>query len=154
MAKAQRFLWTPGETPEELFAVHLPFDPKSLFGSLRAPVVVTINGYSYRTTVTNMGGSPWVPLRQSNRDAAKVAAGVPVEVTVVLDEAERTVTVPEDLAAALAALPGASEAWDRLSFTHRREHAEAIEDAKRPETRQKRVEKAVAFVKTRMARQA
>jgi hypothetical protein len=151
MAAAQRFMWTPGDTPETLFAIPLPFDPKAIFGKNRVPVVVTINGYSYRTTVTHMGGPPWLPLRQSNRDAAGIEPGVPVEVVVALDEEERTVAVPDDLAAALAALSGGRETWDRLSFTHRREHVEGIEGAKKPETRQKRVEKAVAFVASRVS---
>ena len=150
MADRQRFTWTPGDTPETLFAVPLPFDPKAVFGKNRVPVVVNINGHSYRTTVTHMGGPPWLPLRESNREAAGVTSGVPVEVVVALDEEVRTVAVPDDLAAALAALPGGQETWDKASFTHRREYVEAIEDAKKPETRQRRLEKAVEFVMGRI----
>jgi uncharacterized protein YdeI (YjbR/CyaY-like superfamily) len=86
----------------------------------------------------------------SHRDAAGVKAGVPVEVTLALDEEVRTVDLPDDLAAALDAIPGARDTWDKASFTHRREYVEALLDAKKPETRAKRLEKAMAFVKGRI----
>jgi uncharacterized protein YdeI (YjbR/CyaY-like superfamily) len=83
-----------------------------------------------------MGGSPWVPFRKSNRAAAAIGDDArDIEVTLTLDEAERMVVVPDDLAAALAAIPGARETWDKLSFTQRREHVEGIEGARRAETR-------------------
>lgn len=151
MPEPQRYSWTPGgDSPEAMFAIPVPFDPKAVFGKARAPVVVTINGYSYRSTIAHMGGPCFVPLRESNREAAGVRAGVPVEVTLALDEEVRTVDVPEDLAAALDAIPGARETWDKASFTHRREYVEALLGAKKPETRGKRLEKAVAFVKSRI----
>jgi len=151
MAEPQRFTWTPhDETGEGMFAIPVPFDARALFGKARAPVVVTINGYSYRSTIATMGGPPFVPLRKSNRDAAGVKAGVPVDVTLALDEELRTVDVPGDLAAALDAIPRARETWDKASFTHRREYVEALLDAKKPETRAKRLEKAVEFVKARI----
>lgn len=151
MARSQRFAWTPSdENPEGMFAIPLPFDPRAVFGKMNAPVVVTVGGHSYRSTITNMGGSPWIPFRKSNRDAAAIEAGITVEVEVTLDVAERTVDLPDDLAEALAAIPGGREAWDKASFTHRREYVESLVDAKKPETRAKRLEKAVAFVKGRL----
>ncbi len=151
MAEPQRYMWTPNtDRPENMFAIPVPFDPKTVFGKARAPVVVTINGYSYRSTIAHMGGPCFVPFRESNREAAGVEAGVPVEVTLALDEEVRTVDVPDDLAAALDANPGAREAWDKASFTHRREYVEALLDAKKPETRAKRLEKAIEFVKGRI----
>lgn len=151
MAEPQRYMWTPhGDRLEGLFAIPVPFDAKAVFGKARAPVVVTINGCSYRSTIANMGGPPFIPFRQSNRDAAGVTAGVAIEVEVALDEAVRTVDMPDDLAAAFDAIPGARETWDKASFTHRREYVEALLDAKKPETRAKRLEKAVAFVKGRI----
>ncbi len=148
MPASRTFSWTPSREGELMIVV--PFDPKEAFGKARAPVVVTINGYSYRSTVALMGGPPFIPLRKSHREAAGVKPGVAADVTLALDEAERTVDLPEDLAAALAALPGGRAAWDKASFTHRREHVEALLDAKRPETRQKRLEQAVAFVAGRI----
>ncbi len=148
MPASQCFTWTPSREGELMIVV--PFDPKQAFGKARAPVVVTINGYSYRSTIALMGGPPFVPLRKSHREAAGVKAGVAVDVTLALDEAERTVDVPEDLAAALAALPGGQAAWNKISLTHRREYVEALLDARRPETRRKRLEKAMAFVAGRI----
>jgi hypothetical protein len=151
MPGPQRFTWTPhDDAPEGMFAIPVPFDPKVAFGKARAPVIVTIGGHSYRSTIAHMGGPPFVPLRESHRAAAGVEAGVPVEVTLALDENVRTVDVPDDLAAALDAIPGGREAWDKASFTHRREYVEALLDAKKPETRVKRLEKALAFVKGRI----
>ncbi len=131
--------------PDDEFQIALPFDPKAVFGSARAPVVVAINSHSFRSTVTMMGGSPWVPFRRSNRKAAGVAVGVPFEVTLTLDTAPRTVDAPADLRAALEAA-GAWARWEKLSFTHQREHVEAIEGAKKPETRERRIVKCVEMV--------
>lgn len=133
--------------PDDDFQIALPFDPKVVFGSGRAPVVVAINGHSFRSTVTTMGGSPWVPFRKSNRDAAGVKAGVPFEVTLTFDSAPRTVEAPDDLRAALATA-GLSERWAKLSYTHQREHVEAIEGAKQPATRARRIERCVAMLRT------
>lgn len=127
------------------FQIALPFDPKQVFGRARAPVVVAINGHRYRSTVTTMGGTPWVPFRRSNREAAGVIAAGPVDVTLTLDTAPREVDAPADLRAALAAA-GAWDRWQKLSFTHQREHVEAIDGAKKPETRARRIEKCVAML--------
>lgn len=155
MAEPQRYKWTPSaERPENMFAIPVPFDPKAVFGKVRAPVVVTINGHCYRSTIAHMGGPCFVPLRENNRESAGVVPGVEVEVTLVLDEAIRTVDVPDDLTAALDAIPHARETWDKASFTHRREYVESLLDAKKPETRTKRLEKALAFVKGRIKSQA
>jgi hypothetical protein len=131
--------------PDASFEIALPFDQKTVFGRTRAPVLVTINGHSWRSTVTTIGGTPWLPLRQSNREAAGVREGVAMEVTVTLDTAPRSVDPPEDLRAAIEAA-GAWPAWKKLSFTHQREHVEAIEGAKKPETRARRIAKCVAML--------
>jgi hypothetical protein len=131
----------------DAFTIILPFDPRAVFGKARAPVVVTINGHSYRSTVAHMGGPPFIPLRKSNRAAAGIAPGAAIEVTLMLDEEVRTVALPEDLAAALAALPGGQAAWEGLSFTAQREQVEAITGAKKPETRARRLEKVLEMVR-------
>ena len=123
----------------------LPFDPRDVFGRARPPVYVTINGYTYRSTVAIMGGVTFVPLRRSHREAAGIVAGVPAEVTLTLDTDPRTVEAPNDLRAALEAA-GAWNRWQKLAFTHQREHVEAVEGAKKPETRARRIEKCVAMV--------
>ena len=133
---------------EDVGAIVLPFDPRAVFGRARPPVVVAINDYSYRSTVAIMSGKTFVPLRRSNREAARVAAGDRVEVTLTLDTAPREVALPADLAAALDAA-GTRAAWDARSFSHRREQVEAIEQARRPETRARRVAAAVGSAVSR-----
>ncbi len=111
----------------------------------RPPVVITLNGYSYRTTVFVMGGRFMVPLAAEHRTAAGVSAGETLEVTIVHDTAPRTVNVPDDFAAALDTA-GVREKFDKLSFTHRKEHVRAIEEAKAAETRARRIAKSVAMI--------
>lgn len=132
--------------------IPLPFDPKAVFGKVRAPVVATVNGYTFRTTIAAMGGPVCIGLRRSHREAAGLAGGETVQVTVALDEAPRTVTAPADLLRALQAVPGALDAWTASSYTHQREHVEAIEDAKKPETRTRRIDGAVRMIAARPAR--
>ena len=116
-----------------------------LGGGKRPKVTVTIKGYTYRSTVAVYGGEFFLPLAAVHRGAAGVNAGQPVQVTVELDAAPREVEVPKDLAAALKRA-GVRAAFDALAFTHRKEHVRAIEEAKAPETRARRIDKAVAMV--------
>jgi hypothetical protein len=111
----------------------------------RVAVTVTINGYSYRTTVVRMGGRFLVPLSAENRTGAGVQAGEVVDVDIERDTAPREVTVPDDLAEALDAA-GVRASFDALSFTRRKELVVAVEGAKKPETRRSRIERAVAEV--------
>ena len=147
MAKrVQRFETILGtETGKELFIL-IPFDVKEVFGKARAPVHVTIGKYGYRSTVAVYGGKYYIPVRREHRDGAGVAAGDRVDVTLRLDEDSRVVAPPPDLAAALAEAPRARARWDALSPSHQREHASAIEDAKRIDTRAKRVAAAVKLL--------
>lgn len=108
----------------------------------RFPVRVTINGHTYRSTTAVMGGRTMLPLNAGDRTKAGVAAGDRIRVDVTLDTEPRTVTVPDDLAAALG--PAARRAFDGLSYTQRKEHVRAVEDAKTPQTRQRRIDAAVA----------
>jgi hypothetical protein len=121
------------EVPEEVVA--------ALGAGQRPPVVVTINGYSYRTTVARMGGRFLVGANAGHRANAGVSAGDHVDVGIVSDTGPREVAVPGDLAAALAKDAEASAAFERLSYTHRKEWVRWIEEAKRPETRQTRLVK-------------
>ncbi|GAB3254173.1 YdeI/OmpD-associated family protein [Kineosporia babensis] len=102
-------------------------------------VTVTINGHAYRSTVAVYEGDFFLPLNGENRKAAGVAAGEIVEVQLEPDLAERTVEVPDDLAEALTAQPGARAAFDALSFSRRRAHVEAVNAAKKAETRERRI---------------
>lgn len=133
------------ELDGNLCAIPLPFDPKATFSKVRAPVKVTINRYTWRSTVAAMGGPACLPFRRSHRDAAGVSDGDTVTVRVELDTEARTVSAPSDLLRALRAA-GVADRWKALSYTHQREHVEAIEEAKKPETRARRIASAVAMV--------
>lgn len=132
--------------------IPVPFDPKAVFGKVRAPVVVRLPTHSYRSTIASMGGTVCIPLRRSNREAAGLEGGESVTVTLELDGEKREVKPPPDLAAALRAAPPAWERWRELSFTHQREHVEAIEGAKKPETRARRIQSAVRMLLGRPSR--
>ena len=106
----------------------VPFDLREAFGRARPPVKVTIGGHTWRTT-------------------PGVDAGDRVHIAMELDTAPRTVQPPEDLRSALEAGPGALARFEELSFTHRREYAEWVAGAKRPETRTKRVAETVRRVR-------
>ena len=126
--------------------IPVPFDPREVFGKTRAPVKVTLNGYSYRSTIASMGEGPCIPLRRSNREAAGLRGDERLTVTLDLDLEPREVSPPPDLETALKAASPAWDRWRELSYTHQREHVEAIEEAKKPETRAKRIEGAVRLL--------
>jgi hypothetical protein len=123
--------------------IPVPFDVKTVFGKIRAPVTVTLNGYTYRSTIAAMGGPPCIPLRRSNREAAGLEGGETIHVRLDLDTERREVTPPADFVKALKAMPPAWERWRELGYTHQREHVEAIEGARKPETRARRIDRAV-----------
>jgi hypothetical protein len=123
--------------------IPVPFDPKEAFGKVRAPVKVTLQGYTYRSTIASMGEGPCIPLRKSNREAAGLDGGETLKITLELDAEKREVEPPADLLRALRKTPAAWERWTKLSYSHQREHVEAIEGAKKPETRARRIEAAV-----------
>lgn len=114
-----------------------------LGGGNRPKVVATVNGHSWRSSIARMGGEFWLGASADVRAATGIAAGDHLELDVELDTAPRTVVVPDDLAAALAADPAAKEAFDALSFSHQRQHVDAILAAKAPETRARRVAGAI-----------
>jgi hypothetical protein len=133
--------------------IPLTFDPKAVFGKVRAPVRVTLNGYSYRSTIAAMGGPPCVPLRKSNREAAGLEGGETIQVRIDLDTEKREIDAPADFVKALKSAPPAWERWQALSYTHRREHVEAIEGAKAPETRARRIERATRMTQLTPSRE-
>jgi hypothetical protein len=108
-------------------------------GAKRFPVAATINGYTWRTTVVRMDGEFLVGMNKEVRAGAGAEAGDTVEAAIELDTAPREVEIPEALASALANAPEAMTAFEALSFTHRKEYARAVEDAKAPGTRDRRV---------------
>jgi len=129
--------------------IEVPLDVPAVFGRVRAPVVVTLGAHTWRSTTMRYGDRYYLPVSRSNREAAGVAAGDTVAVELGPDEAPRTVDVPDDLAAALDAAPGARDAFDASAFTHRREWVTWVTDAKRPQTRERRVHGVVEQVLAR-----
>lgn len=120
---------------------------EALGAGKKPPVVVTINGYSYRSTIAVMGGDFMIPVSAEHRGNAGVSGGDEIEVTVTLDIEPRVVVVPEDFALAMSGESAAKEFFDKLSYSHQRQHVLAIEDAKTPETRSKRIDKALAMLR-------
>jgi hypothetical protein len=108
----------------------------------RPAVVVTIGDYTYRTTVAPMGGAFYIPLAAEHREAAGLAAGQDVDVTIELDTAPREVALPDDLSSAMD--DAARTAFDGLAPSHKKEWVRWVEEAKKPETRTARIEKTVA----------
>jgi Bacteriocin-protection, YdeI or OmpD-Associated/Domain of unknown function (DUF1905) len=130
-------------------AIRVPFDPKAVFGKTRAPVKVTLNGYSFRSTIASMGGEVFVPLRASHREAAGLDGTETLQVRLELDTEPRVVTPPADLEKALKHSPAVWEKWKALSFTHQREYSDAVLEAKTPETRARRIEKCLVELRTK-----
>ena len=124
--------------------IEVPDDIVTALGAgKRPPVRVSIGGHTYRTTVAPMGGVFLIGVSADNRKAAGVAAGDEIDVGIELDTEPREVAVPADLAAALDADGDARQRFEKLSYSHKRQHVSAIEDAKTPETRQRRIAKTV-----------
>jgi hypothetical protein len=125
--------------------MQVPADIVTALGAGKRPAVrVTINGYTYRSTVAAYREVFMLPLSAEHRAAAGVNAGDEVAVTLELDVEPRIVAVPDDLAAALAAQPGAAAAFDAQSYTLRKEDVRQVESAKAPATRARRVAAIVA----------
>jgi hypothetical protein len=126
--------------------VLVPFDVREAFGEARPAVRGSVNGVPFRSRLAVYGGRTYLGLRRKIRDAAGIEAGDRVEVVLERDDAPREVELPEPLAAALAADAGARAAFERLSFTHRLEYARWIAEARREDTRARRVERAIAML--------
>ncbi|WP_326557835.1 YdeI/OmpD-associated family protein [Micromonospora sp. NBC_01796] len=136
------------EPPEPMRGLEVPPDVvEALGGGARPPVTITVNGHSWRSRVAIMRGRHLLGLSNANRQAAGVAIGDEVEVELKLDTEPRVVVEPTDFARALDDDPIARAAYDNLAYSHKREHVRAIESAKKPETRQRRIEKAIATLR-------
>lgn len=113
-------------------------------GRSRVPIAITYRGTTYRTSVSVYRGE-WMAVVNKEMREGGLAPGASYTVDISLDTQERTVAVPSDFAKALKAA-GLRPAFDALAYSHRKEHVRAIEDAKKPETRQRRIEAALAKV--------
>jgi hypothetical protein len=116
----------------------------ALGGGKRFPVQVTINGVEYPSTVATMKGEPKVPVSAEIRKRAGITAGDEVTVDLILDDKPRSVDVPSDLAAALAADAAAAERFQSLSYSNQRRHVLAVTGARTEETRSRRIASVLA----------
>ncbi|MBA2382665.1 MAG: DUF1905 domain-containing protein [Chloroflexi bacterium] len=110
----------------------------------RPPVNVTINGYTYRSTVAPMGGRYLVGVSAENRAAAGVLGGETHDIELSLDTAPREVELPPEFATALDHDPEARRTFDALSPSNKGYHTALIAGAKTDETRQRRIDKSIA----------
>jgi hypothetical protein len=116
----------------------------ALGGSKRPAVSVTLNDYTYRSTVAPMGGGWWVGVNADHREASGLKGGDEVQVTLALDTAPREIEVPPELAAALDADPEAKAFFDGLSYSNKSVFTLNVSGTKNPETKARRVEQAIA----------
>ena len=123
-----------------------------LGGGGRPQVSVTVHGFTYRSSIARMGERYMVGMSTERRAAAGVTVGDTYELDVELDTAPREVELPDDLGAALDAVPAARAFWDTLSYSKQQWHVLQVTGAKKPETRAKRVETSVAMLAEGRAR--
>ncbi|HEV8653240.1 MAG TPA: YdeI/OmpD-associated family protein [Actinomycetes bacterium] len=148
-----RFRTTIQQGGKTATGIQVPEEVVEALGSGKRPAVrVTINGYTYRSTVAVLGGVYMVGVSAENRAGAGVAGGDEVDVEMELDTAPREVTVPADFAAALDAEPAARRTFDSLSYSNKSWHVLQVAGAKTDETRQRRIAKSVGILKHGRAR--
>jgi hypothetical protein len=143
-----RFHTTILRSDKTATGIQIPDEVIEALGSGRRPAVkVTINGFTYRSTVAVMGGAYMVGVSAENRAGAGVAGGDEVDVDIELDTAPREVTVPAGLAAALDAEPAARRTFDGLSYSNKSWHVLQYTGAKTDETRQRRLRRSIDALK-------
>jgi hypothetical protein len=125
----------------------VPLDARKLWGEARPPVAGTVNGVPFRSRLMVYGGQTVLGLTNAFREQARIAAGDKVEVVIDRDDVPREVDVPDELRRALDGDPTARAAFDALAFTHRREYAEWVGEAKREDTRLRRSAKALELLR-------
>jgi Bacteriocin-protection, YdeI or OmpD-Associated/Domain of unknown function (DUF1905) len=118
---------------------------EQLAAGKRPPVLVSVNGYEYRNTVAVMGGRHMISISAAVRNATGLKGGDPIRVTLTVADTAREVNVPADFAAALAADKRAKAFFEKLSNSMQRYHVDNISAAKSADTRQRRIDKAIAL---------
>ncbi len=126
--------------------ITIPFDVEKVFGAKRVPVKVSVNGAEYRSTIMRMSGKFMMAVPKIFRDAAGIKAGETIEVTMEKDSEKRTVEVPEDFAEALRNAD-LTDVFAKMSFTHQKEYVNSVKDAKKEETRLRRIEKNLQMIR-------
>ena len=127
----------------EATGITIPFDVEAVFGGKRVPVKVWVNGVEHRSTIHRYGEKYRMAVPKRFRDAAGIKAYDTITVEMERDTEERIIEPPEDLAKALKKNKDAGAVWEKLSYTHKKEYVMAIEDAKKAETRERRVGKTI-----------
>lgn len=133
----------------EATGIKIPFDVEAVFGAKRVPVKAVVNGAVYQGSIVRMGGEYMLGIPKAFREAAGIKAGENIVVTLEADTVERTVEIPADLARELKKDKKLRTAWDKLNYTLRKENARALEEAKKPETRAKRLEKTLELLRSK-----
>lgn len=143
MADKQLFnvLLEKAETSEAT-GITIPFDVEKVFGAKRVPVKVLVNGVEHRSTVVRMGGNYMMAVPKKFREAAGIEAGQTITVEMQRDTEKREIEMPEDLAGAVKKA-NLQDAWEKLSYTYKKEYARSVEESKKEETRKRRIEKIV-----------
>lgn len=127
--------------------IEVPAESLAALGAgKRPPVLVRIGDYTYRSTVSAMGGRALISLPKAHRDAAGLSAGDAVTVSLELEVGPRPVPVPPELAAALRDA-GLAEAFERLAYSKRKEHARQVTEAKTDATRERRIAKVLEVLR-------
>jgi hypothetical protein len=129
------------------FYVVAVFDRKG-----RIPVKGTINGFPFRSSLMNMGDGHIMAVNAKMREGAQCKAGDTVAVEMEVDNEKRIVELPKYLKKMIHGDPEIKRVWDRLAFTHQKEHVQAIEDAKKPETRKGRIDAMMVMLRERQAK--
>ncbi|MEL7562947.1 YdeI/OmpD-associated family protein [Dehalogenimonas sp. 4OHTPN] len=143
MPEFDAVIQSPPDAPKAAY-IHVPFDVKEVFGT-RARVAVkgTFDNREYRGTIQPMTGGHVIGLSAGMRKALGKTTGDTIHVTMEMDSEERAVEIPADLSTALDSRPAARDHFNKLPYSHQKEYVEHITEAKKPETRARRVEKTV-----------
>jgi hypothetical protein len=146
MTKAQHFqAELVADEDSTATSIRIPFNVQEVFNThARLRVRGTINEFPFRGSIFPYGGIYYLGVTRAMRESMGIQAGDVVAVVMEPDLEPRVITPPPDFAAALAANPAAQSAWERLSYTHRREHVQAVEAARQPATRARRIARVVA----------
>jgi len=142
-----KFKTTIQQSDKTATGIQIPNDVIEALGAgKKPPVTLSVNGYSYRSTVATVDGKFMVGFSAAHREASGLKGGDAVEVEIEVDTQPRTVDVPADLQAALDADPQAKETFEKLSNSLKGYHVSQVLTAKTDETRQRRIEKSVAVL--------
>jgi hypothetical protein len=144
---AREFEAVVGGVEGRLPLVEVPFDVKGAYGTARPKVKATVNQVTLRTTVSVYGGRSYVGFRKEIQEAAGIRIGDRIRVRLEPDTEPREIEVPADMARALSEDLAASEALEALSYTHRKEYVQWVVEAKRPDTRRRRVERTIEMLR-------